>query len=277
MASETGSQSKDEGSSPSSQESPAASSRAEKDSSNSEAPGSNPPTPPADVQPSPNEDTENEKPPMSTSTEAEAEPGEVLDSESAPPLPKEPLPEQDDGWEPVWSAEAGSWYFFNKLTQQTQWENPRVPSEPQGAPGTSAAPPRHQPPPPVLGGYNPAIHGDYDPNASYAQAYEQRTDEDAEPSEPLDPSALHASASQFNRATGKFQSEGQGPDRHGDEAKSRRQMSAFFDVDAAANAHDGRSLKAERAGKKPSKAELKAFKEKRRAKKEEKRRAWLRD
>ncbi|KAF7549442.1 hypothetical protein G7Z17_g6397 [Cylindrodendrum hubeiense] len=68
-----------------------------------------------------------------------------------------------------------------------------------------------------------------------------------------------------------------GPDRHTDEAKSRRQMNAFFDVDAAANAHDGRSLKAERSGKKPSKNELKAFKEKRRARKEEKRRAWLRD
>jgi hypothetical protein len=68
-----------------------------------------------------------------------------------------------------------------------------------------------------------------------------------------------------------------GPGRHSDDAKSRRQMNAFFDVDAAANSHDGRSLKAERSNKKPSKAELKAFKEKRRARKEEKRRAWLRD
>ncbi len=54
-------------------------------------------------------------------------------------------------------------------------------------------------------------------------------------------------------------------------------MNAFFDVDAAANSHDGKSLRAERANKKLSKAELKAFKEKRREKKEEKRRAWLRD
>ena len=69
----------------------------------------------------------------------------------------------------------------------------------------------------------------------------------------------------------------QGPEKHSDDAKSRRQMSAFFDVIAAANMHDGRSLKAERAGKKPSKKELREFKEKRRAKKEEKRRAWLKD
>lgn len=67
------------------------------------------------------------------------------------------------------------------------------------------------------------------------------------------------------------------PDYHNDENKSKRQMTAFFDVDAAANSHDGRSLKAERRGKTLSKKELKAFKEKRREKKEEKRRAWLRD
>ena len=54
-------------------------------------------------------------------------------------------------------------------------------------------------------------------------------------------------------------------------------MSAYFDVDAAANNHQGKSLKAERAGKKLSKQELRAFKEKRKEKKEEKRKAWLRD
>ncbi|OBT72750.1 hypothetical protein VF21_08973 [Pseudogymnoascus sp. 05NY08] len=40
------------------------------------------------------------------------------------------------------------------------------------------------------------------------------------------------------------------PENHNDENKSKRQMNAFFDVDAAANSHDGRSLKAERSGKK---------------------------
>ena len=67
------------------------------------------------------------------------------------------------------------------------------------------------------------------------------------------------------------------PENFNDENKSKRQMNAFFDVDAAANSHDGRSLKAERSGKKLSKQELKQFKEKRKAKKEEKRKAWLRD
>ena len=54
-------------------------------------------------------------------------------------------------------------------------------------------------------------------------------------------------------------------------------MNAYFDVDAAANNHDGKSLKAERSGKKLTKKELKAFREKRRERKEEKRKAWLRD
>ena len=81
----------------------------------------------------------------------------------------------------------------------------------------------------------------------------------------------------FNRFTGRFQNESINPELHNDENKSRRQMTAFFDVDAAANSHDGRSLKAERRSKQLTKKELKAFKEKRHKKKDEKRRAWLRD
>jgi hypothetical protein len=87
----------------------------------------------------------------------------------------------------------------------------------------------------------------------------------------------HVAQAHFNRFTGKFQQADMGPDMHNDENKSRRQLTAFFDVDAAANTHDGRSLKAERRGKTLNKKELKAYKDKRRDKKEEKRRAWLRD
>ena len=84
-------------------------------------------------------------------------------------------------------------------------------------------------------------------------------------------------AAHFNRFTGRFQDTSINPENHNDANKSRRQMNAFFDVDAAANSHDGRSLKAERRSKNLSKKELKAFKNKRREKKEEKRRAWLLD
>lgn len=149
-----------------------------------------------------------------------------------------------------------------------------------GAHGTSS-PPRRK-----WGGYNPAIHGSYDPNADYAQEA-TKEEEEAEQAAaaaaamavglPVVPRHDYTATAQFNRFTGKFQQAGMGPEMHNDENKSKRQMTAFFDVDASANSHDGRSLKAERRSKALSKQELKAFKEKRRDKKEEKRRAWLKD
>lgn len=243
----------------------------------------------------------------SSSREEEADPpiseeeAPSLPEEEAPPLPDEPPPsEEDDGWEPKWDYNAGAYYFFNKKTGVSQWENPRIPSAStfHGAydrqlnsgnaslSTTSGAPGTRTPPKRKWGGYNPAIHGSYDPNADYAREA-TKEEEEAEESAAtvaafsaygtIVPGQEYAAAAQFNRFTGKFQQAGMGPEMHNDENKSKRQMSAFFDVDAAANSHDGRSLKAERRGKQLSKQELKAFKNKRRDKKEEKRRAWLRD
>ncbi|KAK1579479.1 uncharacterized protein LY79DRAFT_592869 [Colletotrichum navitas] len=212
----------------------------------------------------------------------------------APPLPSEPAPTtEDDGWDFQWDPTSQAYFFYNRFTGATQWENPRVPVAaastsataavaPGTTPGAAAATTISGPPPlptndrPPAGGYNPAIHGDYDPNAWYAKGSTAEENE-ANHASSAAYAAEYGAVAQFNRFTGQFQTLDDGPDRHTDEAKSRRQMNAFFDVDAAANSHDGRSLKAERSGKKPSKAELKQFKEKRRARKEEKRRAWLRD
>ncbi|XDG00810.1 hypothetical protein ABKA04_000425 [Annulohypoxylon sp. FPYF3050] len=199
---------------------------------------------------------------------------------TAPPLPNEPPPAtEDDGWDFHWDATSQAYFFHNRFTNQTTWENPRLATNSSTSqPATSASassapePPKNEKPP--AGGYNPAIHGDYDPNAWYAKTEEENR---IEGDGAVDPAAAYAAMGTFNRFTGRWQGSDQGTERHNDEAKTRRQMNAFFDVDAAANSHDGRSLKAERSGKKPTKAELKQFKEKRRAKKEEKRRAWLRD
>ncbi|PYI18540.1 hypothetical protein BO99DRAFT_403403 [Aspergillus violaceofuscus CBS 115571] len=212
-----------------------------------------------------------------------------LPDEVPPPLPNEVPPGDDDGWEPVWDANAQAYYFYNRLTGVSQWENPRVPGASAPAASAAGAVPiddngdgddddedgsiqeqRAR----VLGGYNPAIHGDYDPTAPYAQQYE-RQDEAAVAG--MDPNQAYEAVGAFNRFTGRWQAASQNPEYHNDENKSKRQMYAFFDVDAAANSHDGRSLRAERSAKKLTKAELKMFKEKRREKKEEKRRAWLRD
>lgn len=214
------------------------------------------------------------------------QPEEGEDTTSAPPLPDEvppPLPDEappgqlsDDGWEPVWDATVQAYYFYNRLTGLSQWENPRVPEQP-AAPGTEPTENQTEPPrpkSPVLGGYNPAIHGSYDPTASYAQQYEEPQELNAPV---VDPAAAYAAAGTFNRFTGRWQAQSINPENHNDENKSHRQMNAYFDVDAAANSHDGRSLRAERSAKKLTKKELKEFKEKRREKKEEKRRAWLRD
>ena len=219
--------------------------------------------------------------------EEEPEAPPLPDEELPPPLPTEnPPSREDDGWEPVWEPSAQAFYFYNRFSGASQWENPRVPDPAASTAGeagdgaaASASPPA---PAPVVGGYNPAIHGDYDPTAPYAQQYEQ-PGQDAQAAAAAAAAAAaggadaYAALGTFNRFTGRWQTAEQNPERHNDENKSRRQMGAYFDVDAAANSHDGRSLRAERSAKKLSRKELKMFKEKRKEKKEEKRRAWLRD
>lgn len=217
-----------------------------------------------------------------------SEDGETTEEASAPPLPNEapPLPSElppsttepvDDGWAPVWDDTAQAFYFYNRFTNATQWDNPRVPEAAQpGPPGVEvkSAITVGTPPTTAVTGYNPAIHGDYDPTAWYAQP---AAAEEAPAQQATDPAAQYAATAAFNRFTGRFQADEIRPENYNDENKSKRQMNAFFDVDAAANSHDGKSLKAERSQKKLTKTELKQFKEKRKAKKEEKRRAWLLD
>ncbi|APA05836.1 hypothetical protein SS1G_01784 [Sclerotinia sclerotiorum 1980 UF-70] len=224
---------------------------------------------------------ENQNTESALSENTTAADGPPLPEEPLPPLPNEQPPaatQEDDGWAPVWDETNQAFYFYNRFTGATQWDNPRVPEAaqpgPPGVPSTDSAvaPTESDPISRPAGGYDPAIHGDYDPNAWYAQSAVE------EPAAMrLDPAAAYAATGQFNRFTGRWQAAELNPENFNDENKSKRQMSAYFDVDAAANNHDGRSLKEERSGKKLSKAELKQFKEKRKQKKEEKRRAWLRD
>jgi WW domain len=241
--------------------------------------------PPLPSEPLPSEPAVQRQEPADTAPKAVSDTQPPLPSEEVPPLPDEAPP--DDGWEPVWDATAQAFYFYNRFTKKNQWENPRVPTGPTAAaPASSSstvaglgAHDRNgsDSPPRTKGGYNPAIHGDYDPNADYAQleadSDEEREREDAAAAA----GGEYGATGTFNRFTGRWQAATITPENFNDESKSRRQMSAFFDVDAAANSHDGRSLKAERQNKKFSRKEIKAFKEKRRERKEEKRRAWLRD
>ncbi|PGH07324.1 succinate dehydrogenase (ubiquinone) flavoprotein subunit [Blastomyces parvus] len=227
--------------------------------------------------------------------EGEAEEAKEADGEepsnSAPPLPQEDLPPplpneappgqtEDDGWDPVWDDNAQAYYFYNRFTGLSQWENPRVPEthqQTQQADASQSSEQQQPIKPRVASGYDPAIHGDYDPTAPYAQVTQQQEGLDAATAYSSDPNYIYTATGTFNRFTGKWQPSSLGPESFDDEHKSKKQLNAYFDVDAAANSHDGKSLKAERSGKKLTKKELKAFKEKRRERKEEKRRAWLRD
>jgi hypothetical protein len=130
--------------------------------------------------------------------------------------------------------------------------------------------------------YNPRIHGNYDPNADYAKYTAQRLAEQSGTTATTTAfgamsgqlSANYSATMALNARTGSTQPAHLTAERHTDGAKSGRQMNAFFDVDAAANAHEGKSLKEERKAKKLSKAEVKAFNEARKDKKLKKRMAF---
>lgn len=128
-------------------------------------------------------------------------------------------------------------------------------------------------------GYIPSIHGNYDPNADYAKYHEEKRAEEQALANPYSAAALGAptydSAVALNRFTGHAQRSGVGPDRHTDAAKAGRQMNAFFDAEAAANSHDGRSLKEERKAQKFSKEQIKQFNAKSKERKKTKQIAWL--
>ena len=236
------------------------------------------------TEPNLNRNPENTEPSRSVSSVSEGqvtdEPASIEQSspDGAPPLPQEAPPINDDGWDAMWDERVQAYYFFNRFTSVSQWDNPRVPQLAQPPPPGVDYPnePDTVSSLPPAGGYNPAIHGSYDPDADYAKVHEKE-DDGGPPLPGQDATEAYAATGHFNRFTGKWQAESLNPENFNDENKSKRQMNAFFDVDAAANSHDGKSLKAERSNKKLTKKEVKAFKDKRREKKEEKRRAWLRD
>lgn len=145
----------------------------------------------------------------------------------------------------------------------------------------------------VAGGYNPAIHGSYDKNADYAKLAEQEEEEEEKRKAAMAAAAAAATygyghgllntpaapgytnTAHFNRRTGQFQHQDNNPEYHNDENKSRRQMDNFFDVDAAANSHQGRSLKEERKNNPLTGKKLQAMKKKQKEKKEQKRRKFF--
>lgn len=174
-------------------------------------------------------------------------------------------------------------FLILKLTCPRPATTSAVPSTTSsGAPGTSL--PRKR----LHGGYNPAIHGSYDPNADYARQAEKDAEEEEAAAASAaavaaglpDPNAAgdYSTVAHFNRFNGRYQAPGMNPEYHNDENKSRRQLTAYYDVDAAANSHAGRSLREERRNTKLSKGDLKAYRaEKKKKKREKELKKWTQD
>jgi hypothetical protein len=180
-------------------------------------------------------------------------------------------------------------YFLHFDSQESKWDEPGEPywiwdASKQGPDESGLQHPTISPalstsdgPDPDYQGYDPRIHGNYDPNAPYAQYHKQKREQETAASQPassiIQPGldATYAAAANFNRFTGKFQTADKSVEQHDDYHKSGRQMGAFFDVDAAANAHGGRSLKEERRNQTLTGKQIKELAAKRRQKKEKKR------
>jgi hypothetical protein len=129
-------------------------------------------------------------------------------------------------------------------------------------------------------GYNPRVHGPYDKTQPYSAYHNWLAYEKENPAGAAGQQSQAAayqtydSTAQFNSHTGRYQTGEQSADRHDGASKAGRQMNAFFDVDSAANSHDGRSLKEERRNNKPSKQEVAEMNAKRKEKKLQKRLAF---
>lgn len=129
-------------------------------------------------------------------------------------------------------------------------------------------------------GFNSRVHGAWDKDAPYVAYHNWLAYAEALEANPSGSAAQPAyqtydSTAQFNAHTGRYQTADQSTDRYDSSNRAGRQMNHFFDVDSAANAHDGRSLKEERRNNKPSKKEVAEMNQRRKDKKHAKRMAFL--
>ncbi|PWN36613.1 uncharacterized protein FA14DRAFT_4696 [Meira miltonrushii] len=199
-------------------------------------------------------------------------------------------------WQAVWDATRQAWYFWNQVTQETTWENPLVKEGKNEESATQA--------------------DSVPANESVAISMTSMTDEEVAQMVGIDPdlayldpvmyaneihqarmgngnptSTSYRSQGAFDNRTGKFVSQSalkQGatydPSRLSHANQADRQMGAFFDVeqyeDQRKREHEKAQLETDEQGRikrqRPSKKELKFFKERAKEKKASKH-AWLRN
>nr|POE87373.1 ww domain-containing protein c2f3.14c [Quercus suber] len=190
-------------------------------------------------------------------------------------------------WYKIYDEQSQVHYFMSVNGQESQWTEPGEPywiwnNAIQGADLEAGLQQPSKEQGEEYKGYNPKIHGDYDPTAPYARHHEeQREREHAEEQarHGIVPATQqygdYVMTGAFNARTGRFQTGEQSAERHNDYNKSGRQMDAYgHNIDAAANSHGGVSLKEERRNHKISKKELTAIREKKKQRKRAKEMAF---
>jgi len=165
-------------------------------------------------------------------------------------------------WQAIWSAPHSAYYFFNSRTQETTWANPLgtggdAGSSAQGTAGYDAQAAA------LAQGIDPAL-AHLDPSLG------------AGPSNP----AAYSYSAKFNARTGAFtKPEGRDPTHVSEFERMKRMSEFYFDYNAWQTDLEQQNAEEAEAGgkrkKKPSKADLEMFKERKKQKKIAKT-AWLR-
>ncbi|KAK3117479.1 hypothetical protein LTR53_001166 [Teratosphaeriaceae sp. CCFEE 6253] len=221
------------------------------------------------------------------------EDGEIPEASEQPYEPEAPVYNWCKIFHPPQQDSAPSHYFMHFATHETKTDEPTEPywiwdavtnnvhasglqqpsnTTDSSTPAAGSSEPKEE----EYQGYIPSKHGNYDPNAPYAKWHDQKRAEEAAIAQYGSVAAAqqvadYAAVANFNRVSGGFQTADRTTERHSDFNKSGRQMNAFFDIEAAANSHEGKSLKEERRNQKLSKKEVAELNKKRKDRKEKKR------
>jgi len=173
--------------------------------------------------------------------------------------PPQPTTSEPDAWQAIWEQSANAYYFYNTLTHETTWLNPRLP--PSEAAAYLAA---H--PPVLTHSSSPVLQAPPPP-----EIYDPETGE-------------YAFTARFNAKTGKFQNNpAHTADKFSTQGQLMKTAEEYFDISQMTEGkvvgQSGGALKADRRQmvRNMTKKQRKEFIERCKKKKDEKKREWYRN